>query len=201
MQPQSGGKFYLRLNSSETPIANKYSEGKMKRTLKRESKSAWNCREGSEWGPAMRASRMWNGPLGDWSAARLSMQTVVGRAGGPSPVGRSCSWIHRQCGCGNVCHLGVPLRTPACSWHRPVGSSSNPSWNTDQGVWHACEPTGVKTQKAPGSWWAGSPLWGTPSTDRNLLWRFRVGACLSGPERWWTMPERGEAGGNSGGGP
>ena len=38
MQPQSGGKFRPRLNTGERPIANKYREGKMKRTLKRESK-------------------------------------------------------------------------------------------------------------------------------------------------------------------
>ena len=40
MQPQSGGKFRPRLNTGERLIANKYCEGKMKRTLKRESKSA-----------------------------------------------------------------------------------------------------------------------------------------------------------------
>ena len=33
-----GGKFHLSLNNSERPIANKYCEGKMKRTLKKESK-------------------------------------------------------------------------------------------------------------------------------------------------------------------
>ena len=33
-----GGKFHLKLNTDERPIANKYREGKMKRTLKRESK-------------------------------------------------------------------------------------------------------------------------------------------------------------------
>ena len=33
-----GGKFHLRLNIGERPIANKYREGKMKRTLKRELK-------------------------------------------------------------------------------------------------------------------------------------------------------------------
>ena len=37
MQPQMGGKFHLKLNTGERPIANKYCEGKMKRTLKRES--------------------------------------------------------------------------------------------------------------------------------------------------------------------
>ena len=33
-----GGKFHLRLNIGKRPIANKYREGKMKRTLKRELK-------------------------------------------------------------------------------------------------------------------------------------------------------------------
>ena len=38
MQLQLGGKFHLKLNTDERPIANKYREGKMKRTLKRELK-------------------------------------------------------------------------------------------------------------------------------------------------------------------
>ena len=38
MQPQMGGKFHLKLNIGTRPIANKYREGKMKRTLKRELK-------------------------------------------------------------------------------------------------------------------------------------------------------------------
>ena len=33
-----GGKLHLKLNTGERPIANKYREGKMQRTLKRESK-------------------------------------------------------------------------------------------------------------------------------------------------------------------
>jgi hypothetical protein len=33
-----GGKLHLKLNNGERPIANKYREGKMKRTLKRELK-------------------------------------------------------------------------------------------------------------------------------------------------------------------
>ena len=33
-----GGKFHLKLNIDKRPIANKYREGKMKRTLKRELK-------------------------------------------------------------------------------------------------------------------------------------------------------------------
>ena len=40
LQLEVGGKFHLKLNIGERPIANKYREGKMQRTLKRESKSA-----------------------------------------------------------------------------------------------------------------------------------------------------------------
>ena len=39
MQPKMGGKLHLKLNTGTRPIANKYREGKMKRTLKRELKS------------------------------------------------------------------------------------------------------------------------------------------------------------------
>ena len=38
IQPKTGGKFHLKLNTGSRPIANKYREGKMKRTLKRELK-------------------------------------------------------------------------------------------------------------------------------------------------------------------
>jgi len=39
MQPKMGGKFHLKLNMGTRPIAHKYCEGKMKSTLKRESKA------------------------------------------------------------------------------------------------------------------------------------------------------------------
>ena len=38
LQSKSGGKLHLRLNIDEKPIAKKYREGKLKRTLKRELK-------------------------------------------------------------------------------------------------------------------------------------------------------------------
>ena len=38
MQLKVGGKFHLKLNIGERPIANKYREGKMKSTLERELK-------------------------------------------------------------------------------------------------------------------------------------------------------------------
>jgi hypothetical protein len=40
MQLKSGGKLHPRLNIGKRPIANKYREGKMKSTLKRELNSA-----------------------------------------------------------------------------------------------------------------------------------------------------------------
>jgi len=44
MQPKVGGKLLLRLNIGGKPIANKYCEGKMKRTLKRELKDLKSLR-------------------------------------------------------------------------------------------------------------------------------------------------------------
>ena len=38
MQTKMGGKLHLKLNMGTRPIANKYREGKMKSTLKRELK-------------------------------------------------------------------------------------------------------------------------------------------------------------------
>ena len=37
--PKRGDKYHPKLNTGERPIANKYREGKMKRTLKRELNS------------------------------------------------------------------------------------------------------------------------------------------------------------------
>jgi hypothetical protein len=39
MQPKMGDKLLLKLNIDVNPIANKYCEGKMRRTLKREYKT------------------------------------------------------------------------------------------------------------------------------------------------------------------
>ena len=39
LQPKFGGKLHLRLNTDTRPIDDKYREGKLKRTLKREFKS------------------------------------------------------------------------------------------------------------------------------------------------------------------
>jgi len=49
LQLKMGGKFLLRLNIGERPIARKYREGKMKSILKRRSNSTWNCWKGNDW--------------------------------------------------------------------------------------------------------------------------------------------------------
>ena len=87
-----GGKFLLRLNTGERPIANKYREGKMKRTLKRELKvleivgrEAFGCcgcasvfPYSSEW--AINAAR-WSAWVGRVSDPRFfrSRQAFAGR--------------------------------------------------------------------------------------------------------------------------
>ncbi|KAM7455731.1 hypothetical protein BLSTO_03513 [Blastocystis sp. subtype 1] len=44
LQLEVGGKHHQRLNSVKRPIANKYREGKMKRTLKKDAEAEWYCR-------------------------------------------------------------------------------------------------------------------------------------------------------------
>ena len=46
LQPQEGGRSHPRLNKGKRPIANKYCEGKMKRTLKRELKECLKLLKG-----------------------------------------------------------------------------------------------------------------------------------------------------------
>ncbi len=48
-----GGKFHLKLNIDERPIANKYREGKMKRTLKRELNQYLKLLRGKRWKPVV----------------------------------------------------------------------------------------------------------------------------------------------------
>ena len=48
-----GGKFHLKLNIGERPIANKYREGKMKRTLKRELNQYLKLLRGNGWTPVL----------------------------------------------------------------------------------------------------------------------------------------------------
>ena len=84
MQPKKGGKFHLKLNMGTRPIANKYCEGKMKSTLKRESNSTWNRWKGND------SSQQWtvrNQPGYGWGHALRGAQALfVG-------VLFVCSWL------------------------------------------------------------------------------------------------------------
>jgi len=64
MQPKAGGKLHLRLNTDTSPIAHKYREGKLKRTLKREFNSTWNRLEANGEDRNVRASDSARRPFG-----------------------------------------------------------------------------------------------------------------------------------------
>ncbi|CAF2086760.1 unnamed protein product [Brassica napus] len=107
MQPQSGGKFRPRLNMGERPIANKYREVKMKRTLKREitnlqhretpqnifGKQNWRCRMNRKpgYGAQLRANleptkgvgrlRQQDGGHGSRNPLRSVARPIPGRRG------------------------------------------------------------------------------------------------------------------------
>jgi len=132
-----GGKPHPRLNMHARPIANKYREGKLKRTLKREFKrefnSAWNCSEVNEW------NRPWvwgtlrttvTSPF--WVDLSLSGDMLSGRrlvAGVPwlFPLattaswglvhGPARSWLSLACLRVTVANLLVLDADPDCSWY------------------------------------------------------------------------------------
>ena len=184
-----GGKPHLKLNTGQRPIANKYREGKMKRTLKRELKSAWNCWEGSVW--KLRVH------LGLCISNELLYVPGAGQNG--------LSWRDNSRGCyfANAAGLTKAWATP-----QSFGSASQRFWRKafkwpvlKHGPRSAScmRVGGWKTHEAQVTWLVGWPV-PAPSTNHELLRKVWVRAYLVRPERWWTMPEQGEARGNSGGG-
>ena len=101
MQPQEGGKPHPRLNTGERPIANKYREGKMKRTLRRESKALEIAGREALGARRLRARRdvrrrsgcvaggnprrAFGGTCGGRAGERASASGSAVRAGPPSP--------------------------------------------------------------------------------------------------------------------
>ena len=80
-----GGKFHPKLNTCGRPIAHKYREGKMKRTLKRESKvleiaEIEGMASSSGRGIPGRGLGLGRVAIGSWSLRR-------GRRSGPDPIG------------------------------------------------------------------------------------------------------------------
>ena len=148
----TGGKFHPRLNITEKPIADKYCEGKVKRTLKRESKAleiaggepnaafAWACRVRASLAHHIRHVPVSSITCKDWRLwVRLFTQVFK------DPCVCPCAWNQWRCwerrGREPKRVQGLTFscarRRSTEAWLlRPVGerASFDPSWNTDQGV-------------------------------------------------------------------
>ena len=119
LQLKAGGKRHLRLNSGRRPIANKYREGKMKSTLKRELKAREIVkRETLGARGADRFSALWwrrRKPRGMHSGL-ASQGRFAGPDEGPGRWARAsaCAFIDRlETGLWIVCGGGVRLREMA----------------------------------------------------------------------------------------
>jgi len=133
LQLELGGKFHLKLNISGRPIANKYREGKMKRTLKRESNSTWNC-----WNVIEEAEC-------DRKFFRGFFLFIVGQNGFYNTLfmGEGFSGVvNSQC---FIFNFNLPCVKKWGTFSVKENSDSDkifffiPSWNTDQGVYHTCK--------------------------------------------------------------
>ena len=183
-----GGKFHLKLNIGERPIANKYREGKMKSTLERELNSTWNCWKGNDWSQSCLLV----------SACSAS---VLPSDGSTSVLARwirtDWRWHPRVCysfllhtlpeteDCSSPSRVALRGRSSLGCWHngfkRPV-LKHGPRSLTYVRVF------GCQTRTRNESERRNDPQ-GAVSTDLDLLWWIWVRAYMLGPERWWTMPE------------
>lgn len=99
MQPQAGGKPHPRLNTGERPIANKYREGKMKRTLRRESKAleiAGREALGARRLRARRDVRRRSERVGGQPSARSEARAAAGTGSARAPPDRPRARAHRR---------------------------------------------------------------------------------------------------------
>ena len=138
MQLKVGGKFHRKLNTGARPIANKYREGKMKRTLKRELKSTWNCWKGIESYSVLflYIFQVWLVELALYAKECQSEFYFMGNdsRGGILPFGRCyIFWISGHEGDWGMNNMLWSI------WTLLFGTFDKmirfvPSWNTDQGV-------------------------------------------------------------------
>jgi len=177
----------------------------MKRTLKRELKSAWNCWEGSEWKLRVRPGWMWNGtrPGPPLNAGRWSAWAVA--------AGQTGEFLTPRFSLRRLCRCDGRGTKRASILVGLVPTARSGRWRIELFIRPVLKhgPRSLTCMRAGGrqTHWGASKLTGgsssrrsAPSTDRDLLWKVWVWAHMLGPERWWTMPEQGEARGNSGGG-
>jgi len=117
VQPQEGGRLHLKLNTGGRPIANKYREGKTKRTLKRELKVLEIAEREAD-----RASRR-GAPDHGGEGGRTGGGTTASRPAPsrPSPTPR------RHCGAPPAgAGRGRDRRSAGCCPGRPLGGARGP---------------------------------------------------------------------------
>ncbi len=144
----------------ERPIANKYREGKMKRTLKRELKSAWNCWEGRVWRLRVRPGLcVSHEPLYVLDAGQHRSNL-----GGTTTGIDTLSMPPDRSRCEGRPGPFMELRPQDAGRMLPY----HPSWNTDQGVQQLHELVGCKPMSAS-NLTGGMASRPAPSTDHELL--------------------------------
>ena len=123
------GKLLVRLNMTPRPIANKYREGKLQRTLKREFKSTWNGERanGRNWASSTRAIQ----PVGLGRRAHLAPSERGDRLRGRlKRLGKVAAGSRRRCyrpgTCRRLSGRGAPaapslLTESATRRRRPAG--------------------------------------------------------------------------------
>ena len=115
LQLKVGGKLHLRLNMGKRPIVNKYREGKVKRTLKKEWKSTWN---------RYKVNRRW---VNCWMVFNLfNVITNVGLI----------TYLFLFPLCAYLKRFVLKCVSDENIYIQPLFV---PSWNTDQGVYPICE--------------------------------------------------------------
>jgi|JI9StandDraft_2_1071091.scaffolds.fasta_scaffold251589_1 hypothetical protein len=160
-----GGKFHLKLNMDGRPIANKYREGKMKRTLKREWNSTWNCWKGTD-------GKQW---YALWlpTAYRSGFLLRKGKDIGADSALWLCHAKERLWQ--NASHQPVLKHGPRSLTCVRVLGSDSPARNESKGFLRRTE--------------VGSCISCTIDRPWSFEWKVWVWAYMLGPERWWTMPE------------
>ena len=212
MQPKMGGKFHLKLNIGERPIANKYREGKMKRTLKRELKSTWNCWKGTVWSQSclfVISFGFGQNALSNYAGQRQferrekSLRNVA--FGCYSLLLNTVSWTEaRSKNLGRRASEGNHYQDSLLTWFCPT--SQYVSLLICLGRWHNGFKWPVLKHGPRSLTYMRVFGWQTHMRNESeircqtftggsigRLWRFNwrvwAEAYMLGPERWWTMPE------------
>ena len=199
LERKLGGKFHLKLNIDSRPIANKYHEGKMKRTLERELKV-----------PEI-AEREANGSsVAWWDCCMLWWVSVSHLQRFTCGVVVLLPIIVVDLALRFICHVCVGK--PLGSWKHALGCVNVPCCTHTNMAWWVNGSFRPVLKHGPRSLtyvrvhgWLNLLAqwkWLLGFLHQQLTDRLRevwVWAYVLGPERWWTMPGQGEVRGNSDG--